>query len=113
MPGSLNETALQAVLDALPLDITCVDGNNIIRFYSDYRIFERNPGILGTRVEECHPPASRPAVSALISDLHAGKKEAAEFTIDKNGRRVRVRYFAPRDAAQAYLGMVETAEWLD
>jgi hypothetical protein len=113
MPGTLNETALRAVLGALPLDITCVDADNVIRFYSDYRIFERKSEILGTRVEECHSPASRVAVSALISDLRAGKKEAAEFIIDKNGRQVRIRYYALRDAAQAYLGMMETAEWLD
>ncbi len=112
MPGALNDTAIRAVLNALPLDITCVDEGNIIRFYSDYRIFERKPEILGTRVEECHPPEKRAAVSALISDLRAGK-EAAEFIIEQNGRRVRIRYFALKDDAQAYLGMMETAEWLD
>ena len=113
MPGKINEEALKAILNALPLDITCVDAGNIIRYYSDYRIFNRTSAILGTRVEECHRLENRVAVSALIAELRAGKKEAAEFVIDKNGRRVRIRYFSLRDEYQAYLGMMETAEWLD
>ena len=112
MPGTLNEKTREAVLSALPLDITCVDGDNIIRHYSDYRIFERKPEIPGTRVEECHLPENRAVVGALIAGLRAGKK-AAEFVIEKNGRCVRIRYYALRDASLAYLGMMETAEWLD
>jgi len=66
MPGTLNEKTREAVLSALPLDITCVDGDNIIRHYSDYRIFERKPEIPGTRVEECHLPENRAVVGALL-----------------------------------------------
>ncbi len=113
MPGKLSPETLANVLTALPFDVTYVDANDIIRYYSDFRIFSRTPEIIGTTVQNCHPPASRPAVERVIGDLRSGRKTVSEFSAEKNGRKVKVRYIAVRDEKGKYAGMVETAEWAD
>jgi DUF438 domain-containing protein len=79
MPGKLPENAALAVLGALPLDITYVDGRGIIRYYSDYRIFKRKPEILGTAVQNCHKPESQDEVNKVIDDLRSGRKDVSEY----------------------------------
>jgi DUF438 domain-containing protein len=113
MPGKLPENTVISILGALPLDITYIDGRDIIRYYSDYRIFKRTPDILGTPVQDCHSPSSRDNVNGVIDDLRSGRKDMAEFMVEKSGRRVRVRYIAVRDEKDTYTGLVETAEWAD
>ena len=110
MPGNLPLEAALAVLNALPLDLTYIDGNDIIRYFSDFRIFKRQPEILGTRVQDCHKPESRPQVNEVIDELKSGRKEVSEFWIDFKGRKVHIRYFAVRDRAGKYMGLVEIGE---
>jgi DUF438 domain-containing protein len=113
MPGKLPENKIISILGALPLDITYIDERDIIRYYSDYRIFKRTPEILGTVVQVCHSPASRDNVNRVIEDLRSGRKDAAEFMVEKSGRKVRVRYIAVKDSEGIYTGLVETAEWAE
>jgi len=113
MPGELTKDMLVNVLNALPLDITLVDENDVIRYYSNYRIFNRTPEILGTTVQNCHKPETRDEVNRVIDDLRSGRKEVSEFTTEKNGRAVRVRYIAVKGREVRYSGMLETAEWVD
>jgi DUF438 domain-containing protein len=113
MPGILPENTVISILGALPLDITYIDERDIIRYYSDYRIFKRMPEIIGTPVQDCHSPESRDNVNRVIEDLRSGLKDVAEFMVEKKGRKVRVRYIAVRDERGAYMGLVETAEWAD
>ena len=113
MPGELPENVALAILGALPLDITYIDKHDIIRYYSDYRIFKRSPDILGTTVQNCHKPKSRDEVNRVIDDLRSGRKGMLEYPTEKDGRRVRVRYIAVKDEEGAYAGLVETAEWID
>ena len=41
----------------LPVDITYVDENEIVRFYSDtkHRVFPRSKNVIGRQVQNCHP----------------------------------------------------------
>jgi DUF438 domain-containing protein len=109
----LPENVALAVLSSLPLDITYIDERDIIRYYSDYRIFKRTLDIIGTTVQNCHKPESRDEVNRVIDDLRSGRKGVSEYPAEKNGRRVRVRYIAVKDEKGAYAGLVETAEWVD
>ena len=113
MLGKLPENVALAVLSSLPLDITYIDERDIIRYYSDYRIFKRTPDILGTTVQNCHKPESRDEVNRVIDGLRSGRKEASEFPTEKNGRKVLVRYIAVKDDKGAYAGLLETVEWVD
>jgi len=113
VPGELPKDTLVSVLKALPLDVTYIDERDIIRYYSDYRIFKRTLDILGTTVQNCHKPESRDEVNRVIEELRSGLKDVSEFPTDKNGRKVLVRYIAVKDEKGAYKGMVETAEWVD
>jgi hypothetical protein len=112
MPGKIPTEILSPVLCALPVDITFIDKDDIIRYYSDYRIFNRTPETIGTAVRNCHSPASRAAVDKVIDDLKSGRAKVIEQPTTKGGRPVMVRYLAVRGEAGEYLGLLETCQWM-
>ena len=103
---------LEAILDALPVEVSFVDENDAVRYYSkgDQRIFKRTPVVIGRKVRDCHPPKSLHKVEQVISDLKSGKRDAAEFWIDLGGRKIYIRYFAVRDKDGKYLGTLEVTQ---
>ena len=109
--GALTTEQLGLMLTALPLDISFVDENDEVRFYSEgERIFPRSPGVIGRRVQNCHPPASVHKVQEIVDAFRAGEKDVAEFWIDMQGKFLHIRYFALRDTAGAYRGAVEMVQ---
>jgi DUF438 domain-containing protein len=109
--GALSLEQLKLLLAALPLDYSFVDENDTVRFYSEgERIFPRSPGVIGRRVQNCHPPASVHKVQEILDAFRAGEKDTADFWITMAGRFLHIRYFACRDAAGAYRGVVETVQ---
>jgi uncharacterized protein len=113
MPGELPQNRLVDIMKSLPLDVTYVDEHDIIRYYSDYRIFDRTPACLGTTVQSCHSPASQDEVKRVMDLLRSGREDVSEFPAEKHGRKVRGRYIAVRDEKGKYAGMLEIAEWAD
>ena len=113
MPGELPQNTIDSILKALSMDVTYVDEHDIIRYYSQYRIFNRTPEILGTAVLNCHSQASRAEVARTMTELKSGGKNVSEFSAEKNGRKVRGRYIAVKDGKGRYTGMLEIAEWID
>jgi DUF438 domain-containing protein len=113
MPGELPQETIAGILKSLPMDVTFVDEHDIIRYYSDYRIFSRTPEILGTTVQNCHSQASRAEVDRVMGWLKSGAKDVSGFSAEKNGRKVRGLYIAVKDEKGRYAGMLETAEWID
>ena len=107
----LTET-LEAIFNTLPLDLTFVDDTDTVRYYSkgDERIFKRSPVVIGKKVQDCHPQKSLHKVEQVVSDLKAGKRDAAEFWIDLGGRKIYIRYFAVRDKSGKYLGILEVSQ---
>jgi hypothetical protein len=103
---------LEAIFDALPLDVTFVDETDTVRYYSkgEARIFKRTPGVISRKVQNCHPHYSLSKVNEVIRDLKSGKRDFAEFWIDFNGRKIYIRYFAVRDKAGKYLGILEVTQ---
>jgi DUF438 domain-containing protein len=109
--GGLTLEQLDLVLGALPIDFQYVDEHDRVRFYSEgHRIFPRSPGVIGRKVQNCHPPASVHKVQQIIDAFRAGEKSDAEFWIEVGGRFLHIRYFAVRDEAGAYRGVVETVQ---
>jgi DUF438 domain-containing protein len=109
--GELNLEELNLVLGALPIDFQYVDEHDRVRFYSEgHRIFPRSPGVIGRKVQNCHPPASVHKVQQIIDAFRAGEKDVAEFWIEMHGKFLHIRYFAVRDADGSYRGVVETVQ---
>jgi len=103
---------LEAIFDALPVDVTYVDENDTVRYYSKYneRIFRRTPAVIGRQVQNCHPKDSLDKVSQVVEELKSGKRKSAEFWIDFKGRKVYIRYFAVRDKGDKYRGVLEVTQ---
>ncbi|HEX5642486.1 MAG TPA: DUF438 domain-containing protein [Thermoleophilia bacterium] len=109
--GELNLEELNLVLGVLPIDFQYVDEHDRVRFYSEgHRIFPRSPGVIGRKVQNCHPPASVHKVQQIIDAFRAGEKDTADFWIEMQGKFLHIRYFAVRDGGGAYRGVVETVQ---
>ena len=110
--GDLTLSQINLLLTHLPVDITFVDENDTVRYFSETptRIFKRTPAIIGRKVQNCHPPASVHKVVAIVEDFRAGKRDSAEFWIQMNGMFIHIQYFAMRDAAGNYRGTLEVSQ---
>jgi DUF438 domain-containing protein len=109
--GGLSLEELNLVLGVLPIDFQYVDEHDRVRFYSEgHRIFPRSPGVIGRKVQNCHPPQSVHKVQQIIDAFRAGEKGTAEFWIEIQGKFLHIRYFAVRDAGGDYRGVVETVQ---
>lgn len=109
--GSLTREQLDTVLSTLPVDLTFVDADDRVAFFSGgERIFPRSPGVIGRTVQNCHPPKSVHVVEQILQAFKSGEKDSAEFWIEMGGRFVFIRYFALRDGAGAYQGVLEVSQ---
>ncbi|NSW54172.1 MAG: DUF438 domain-containing protein [Anaerolineae bacterium] len=118
--GVLSPEQLNLMLTHLPFDITFVDENDEVRYFTQgkERIFERQPAIIGRKVQLCHPPQSMDKVQRILDDFRAGTRDVAEFWIKLNlpqgesmmEKFVHIRYFALRDAAGTYRGTIEVTQ---
>jgi len=110
--GRLLPSVIDAILKTLPLDLTFVDADDRVRYFSngDHRIFPRSPAVLGREVRNCHPAASVDRVMGLIEAFRKGERDREAFWIERKGRFVHIEYFALRDAAGRYLGTLEASE---
>jgi PAS domain S-box-containing protein len=112
MLETLSTETLEAIFDALPVDITFIDETDTVRYYSrhDDRIFRRTPAVIGKKVQNCHPQQSMDKVNRVVSDLKSGKRKVAEFWIDLKGRKIYIRYFPVKDKKGNYIGIVEISQ---
>ncbi len=110
--GILNLEQVVLIFNALPVDLSFVDENNKVRFFSrpEERIFPRSPAIIGRDVRNCHPPASVAIVEEIVAAFRAGRQDRASFWIDLHGRKILIQYFALRDAAGTYKGVLEVSQ---
>jgi len=110
--GNVNLEQLSAIFATLPLDLTFVDADDRVAFFTEGpdRIFARSKAIIGRKVQNCHPPRSVETVDQILQDFRAGKQNVAEFWINFHDRFVHVRYFAVRNPDGAYLGTVELTQ---
>lgn len=110
--GHFTLAQLQVSLNTLPLDMTFVDAEDRVAFFSEgtERVFARNRAIIGRRVQDCHPPASMHIVQRILDEMRMGKRELAEFWIEMGPRFVHIRYFAMRDESGSYMGCLEVTQ---
>ncbi len=110
--GVLSVEELSYMLDALPIDITFVGKDDTVRYFSQgaERVFPRTKAIIGRKVSNCHPPASVHIVEDLVEDFKAGRKDHEDFWIKMGDKYIFIRYFAVRDDAGEYLGVLEVTQ---
>jgi DUF438 domain-containing protein len=110
--GSLTKVQLDGLLDTLPVDVTFVDADDTVRYFSkpETRIFVRTKAIIGRKVQMCHPEKSVHIVNRIVESFKTGKKDSAEFWINLNNRLIHIRYFAVRDKDGKYLGTLEVSQ---
>jgi PAS domain S-box-containing protein len=110
--GNLTMEEVEAVLNALPVDITFVDSEDTVRFFNkaEGRVFPRTKAVIGRKVQQCHPPKSIHIVNQVIDDLKKGKRKSADFWIDMGGRKIYIRYFPVRNQKGEYMGCLEVTQ---
>lgn len=107
--GILSIKQLELIMNHLPVDLTFIDQDDVVRFFSHGkdRIFARTKAVIGRTVQNCHPPQSVHVVNELLADFKAGKKDVEDFWIPFKDKFVYIRYFAVRDESGQYIGTLE------
>ena len=110
--GSFQLEELEALLDALPVDITFVGNDDTVRFFNqpEDRFFVRTKAVLGREVQACHPKKSLHIVQKIIDEFKKGSRDKAEFWIRLKGRVLLIRYFPVRTKAKGFLGVLEVTQ---
>lgn len=110
--GILKTEELVKLLDTLPVDITFVDKDDTVKYFSQgaERVFPRTKAIIGRKVSNCHPPASVHIVEQLVDDFRNGRKDSEDFWIHMKDKYILIRYFAVRGDSGEYLGVLEVTQ---
>jgi DUF438 domain-containing protein len=110
--GSFSLAELKAILNTAPVDMTFVDKNDKVKFFTQgkHRIFPRSRSIINRDVRLCHPPGSVDIVEKIIEDFRSGKESHAPFWIQIKGRFILIEYYALRDDNGEYLGTLEVSQ---
>ncbi|CZR08558.1 DUF438 domain-containing protein [Trichococcus collinsii] len=108
--GFLTVKELETMLNRLPLELTFIDADGIVKYYNDgpdEKIFMRTKSALGRDAENCHPPKSVAFMRQLVSDLKSGKKSHEIMWYEEGGKFIVVNYCALHDEDGTYLGVLE------
>ncbi len=110
--GFLSAEQIRLLFNHLPVDITYVDENNKVRYFStpEKRIFRRTNSIIGRDVKNCHPHESVHVVEQIVEAFRKGEKDKASFWIRMKGEFILIQYFAVRDEQGNYKGVVEVSQ---
>lgn len=110
--GNFTLKELETAFNMLPVDVTFVDKDDIVRFYNNnpHRIFDRNRAIIGRKVQMCHPPSSVHVVQKIVDDFRARRQDKAAFWIKLRGKFIYIEYLALRDEEGGYLGTLEVSQ---
>ena len=107
--GKLTLEQINLLFRHLPVDLSYVDENELVKFYSDtpHRIFPRSANVIGREVKNCHPAKSVHVVEEIVEKFRSGEQNQAEFWINKPGLFIYVIYTAVRDENGKFRGVLE------
>ncbi len=110
--GALSLEQLLMLFKTLPVDITYVNEDNIVKFYSEGpdRIFVRTPSVVGRSVENCHPDKSVDRVLKIIEGFRNNTLDKADFWLNLGEKLVYIRYFPLRNEKGEYKGVLEVTQ---
>lgn len=103
---------IERIFATLPFEVSFVDAEDRIAFFNEgeNKIFPRRTESIGRNVFERHPEKCLPEVHQIIEEMRAGKRESAEYWIQKDTKFLHIRYFAVRGDGREYLGVVEVVQ---
>jgi DUF438 domain-containing protein len=107
--GKLTLDEINLIFKHLQVDLSYVDENEIVKFYSDtkHRVFPRSPGVIGRKVQNCHPRESVDTVEEIIRAFRNGEHDEAEFWLEIGGKFIYIIYNAVRDKDGNFKGVLE------
>lgn len=107
--GELTLDQINLIYKHLPVDISFVDENEIVKFYSDtdHRVFPRSKNVIGRDVKNCHPRSSVHIVEEIVEKFRSGEEDSAEFWINKPDLFIYIYYVAVRDEEGNFKGVLE------
>ncbi len=107
--GKLTLEQINLIFQHLPVDLSYVDENELVKFYSDtaHRVFPRSPNVIGRDVKNCHPRESLDTVNEIIETFRQGKQHQAEFWLELGGKFIYILYVAVRDEQGKFRGVLE------
>lgn len=107
--GKLTLDRINLIFRHLQIDLSYVDENEIVKFYSDtkHRIFPRSAGVIGRKVQNCHPRESVDTVQEIIRAFREGEHDEAEFWLEVGGKFIYIIYNAVRDEEGNFRGVLE------
>jgi uncharacterized protein len=113
LSAALDRSVVAAILNTLPIELSFVDADDCVRYFSHEnhaKIFPRSRGVIGMKVQNCHPPKSLHMVEQILVDFKAGRRQSADFWIDLADKKLHIRYFAVHGQHGEYLGCLETVQ---
>ena len=107
--GLLTLKQINLIFKHLPVDLSFVDENELVKFYSDtkHRVFPRSAGVIGRAVQNCHPRESVHTVEEIIRAFRSGEQDEAEFWLEMGGKFIYIIYNAVRDEEGNFKGVLE------
>ncbi len=110
--GCLSLNHLVRLFRHLPIDITFIDRNQRVVFFSDGRdpVFKRKKFIVGRKMTYCFPPNFVEEIMAIEAELREGHKDKMEFLHTIHGENILVQYFRVLDQYGDYAGFIETKQ---
>lgn len=110
--GLVPRALLSSALAAMPVDISIVDADDKVVYYSDspHRIFPRSPAVIGRSVQNCHPQKSVATVNRILDAFRNKEKKDARFWLEMGGRFILIDYVALYGADGEYAGTLEFSQ---
>lgn len=107
--GKLTLQQINLLFQHMPVDISYVDENELVAFYTDtpHRVFPRSKGVIGREVKKCHPPKSVHLVEEIVEKFRSGEKDTIDFWINKPDLFIYIKYVAVRDSNGTFRGVME------
>jgi hypothetical protein len=110
--GTIEQGILDALLEALPMDVTIIDQEDRVIAWNESRtLFRIGAEVMGNDVRSCHPQKSMPELDRLLDEMKAGSLDTTRYVkqVKKGGRprSFMIQYTALRDPEGRYLGCVE------
>ncbi|UCF06415.1 MAG: PAS domain-containing protein [bacterium] len=118
MVGTLSGELLHAVLDAIPVEITVIDGDDRIVSWNRHesRVFKRSEEIVGRDIRDCHSEKSMDTLERMLAGMKQGDLDSATFWYDESivegepPHKILIEYRALRNAGGKYIGCLAATQ---